>query len=150
MEKSKLERLLESSGNKILQTKYQSVRLTIVAASAAGIYTAKKELDSNYHICDGVQFTELTNGGIANGDYDVSIVNNNGTPIELSPIQAHATTKNDGSNPNERYVDTLFDSKSGKDVRLEAETFAAPGTDMVIKAVFRLRKLLHPLSLPKI
>lgn len=146
---SAFEKWLSQSGNKVVQTKYQSVRLTIDAASPAGIYNAKKELDSNYNVCDGVQITELTDGGIANGDYDVSISNNNGTPIELSPVQAHATTKNDGSNPNERYVDTLFDCKSGKDVKLEAETFAAPGTDMVIKATFRLRKLLNPVSLPK-
>ena len=130
----------------IKQTKYQSV--TITTNLTSGLKVEPKELDNTYDVCDGIQFTEITNGGITNGDYDVGIRTNNGEVIEPVPIQAVATTKNDGSDPNKRFVDVLFDCKSGNKAKLELNLPVAPGAAVVVKATFRLRRLLKPISIP--
>ena len=135
----------------IQQTKYQAVTLTVAAAAAAGIKTSQAAgLDDSYDVCDGILITEITNGTIANGQYNVAIETPTGTPIEFSPIQAYSVTKNDGTNPNERFVDVLFDAKAGKNAKLLAELPASPAAEMVIQAVFRLRRLLVPIALPKV
>lgn len=129
----------------IIETKYVSVKLTTDTASGLKVQTG--ELDDSYDVCDGIQFTEISNGGIANGDYDIGIRSNNGEVLEPVPIQAVATTKNDGSDPNKRFVDVLFNSKSGKKVSLEATLPAAPATAVIVKATFRLRRLKTPVSI---
>jgi hypothetical protein len=133
----------------IKQTKYQSVTLDILALAAAGIKSsAAAGLDDSYDVCDGVAFVELTDGGITNGDYDVSIETPVGTPVEASPID---TVQVDKSTPvNERYLDVLFDVRSGKNAKLLAILPAAAVGAMRIKATFRLRRLLTPISLPKV
>lgn len=129
---------------KIKQTKYMSVTLTTPVS--AGLKPQKVELDSSYDVCDGIQFTEISDGGIANADYNVGIRNNIGEILEPVPIQAVATSKNDGSDPNKRFVDVLFDCKSGNKVSLEATLPVAPATAVIVKATFRLRKLLEPVT----
>lgn len=132
----------------VRQTKYQSVTLDVAALAAAGLKSsAAAGLDDSYDVCDGVAIVELTDGGIANGDYDVSIETPSGTPIELSPID---TVQVDKATPvNERYIDVLFDVKAGKNAKLLANLPSAAVGAMVIKATFRLRRLLVPMSLPK-
>lgn len=133
----------------IKQTKYQSVTLDIPGASAAGWYpSASAELDTNYEVCDGVAFVELTDGGIANGDYDLKIETGNGSPVEQTPIDVLQVDKQ--TPVNERFLEVLFDTRSGKDAKLLAKLPAIPGAAMRIKATFRLRKLITPVSLPKV
>lgn len=127
-------------------TTYQSVTLTTTGSSGTKA-SADLELDAAYDICDGVCITEISNGGITNGDYNVSILNQNGPIIKPVPIQAVSVTKNDGSDPNKRFLEVMFDSKSGNKARIEAVLPAAPGTDLIVKATFRLRKLLKPVSI---
>lgn len=135
----------------IKQTKYQSVTLTIAAAAAIGIKASSQAgLDDSYDVCDGVSIVELTNGTIANGDYDIAIETPTGTPIDYVPIGTVAVGKSDGTNPNERYVDVLFDVKAGKKAQLMANIPAIPAAEMKIKATFRLRRLLQPINLPKV
>lgn len=133
----------------VKQTKYQSVTLNVAAAAAAGLKSsAAAGLDDSYDVCDGIAIVELTDGTIANGDYDVSIETPTGTPIELSPID---TVQVDKATPvNERYIDVLFDVKAGKNAKLLANLPAIPAAAMVIKATFRLRRLLTPMTLPKV
>jgi hypothetical protein len=130
----------------ILQTTYKSVLLE--SAVASGLHTDDLELDSNYDVCDGIQVTEVDDGGIADGDYTVSVTNNNGTPLPEIPIQSIATGKADGTTPNDRYLDVLFDSKSGKSVKVLANLPGAPSSAVKVRFTFRLRRLLTPLRLP--
>lgn len=133
----------------VKQTKYQSVTLSIAALAAAGLKSSgSAALDDSYDVCDGIAIVELTDGGIANGDYDVSIETPTGTPIELSPID---TVQVDKATPvNERFIDVLFDVKSGKNAKLLAQLPSAAVGAMVVKATFRLRRLLVPMTLPKV
>lgn len=132
-------------------TKYQSVTLTIVAAAPAGTYSsASADLDDSYDVCDGVIITEISNGGIANGKYDVSVETPSGNPLTQIPIQAVSVTKNDGTSPDKRFLDVLFSAKSGKKAKLLGITPAAPATDLIVQAVFRLRRLIVPIDLPKV
>lgn len=129
----------------IKQTKYKSVILT--TGLTIGLHVSRElELDNTYDVCDGIQITEISNGGIANGQYNIGVRNTAGEIIEPIPVQAVATTKNDGTNPNERFVDVLFDTRSGNKVKLEADLPAAPGTPVIVIATFRQRKTMKPVS----
>lgn len=133
----------------VKQTKYQSVTLNIPAASAVGIYSsAAAGLDDSYDVCDGVAITELSDGTITNGNYDVSIQGSGGTPIDFTQIDV---VQVNGNTPvNDRFVDVLFDAKAGKSMKLQAQLPAIPAAAMVIKATFRLRRLLTPMSVPNV
>lgn len=133
----------------VKQTKYQSVTLDVAAAAAVGIKSSSAAgLDDSYDVCDGIAFVELTDGGIANGDYDVSIESPTGTPVEMTPIDALQVDK--FTPVNSRFLDVLFDCKAGKNAKLLANLPAIPGAAMRIKATFRLRRLLQPIQLPKV
>lgn len=126
-----------------------SVTLSIPGASAAATYaSAAADLDTNYDVCDGIAFVELTDGTIANGDYDLKVETGNGTPVEQTPIDALQIDKQ--TPVNERYLDVLFEVRSGKDAKLMAILPAIPAAAMKVKATFRLRKLLVPISIPKV
>lgn len=133
----------------VKQTKYVSVTLNINAASPVGIYSsAAAGLDDNYDVCDGVAIVELTDGGIANGNYDVSIQTPVGAPIDFT--QVDVVQVNNNTPVNDRFIDVLFDAKAGKNAKLLAQLPAIPGAAMVIKATFRLRRLLTPISVPNV
>lgn len=146
------EEYLKKSGADIVQTKYQSVTLSKAAGTAAGTYASDNaHLDTNYHVCDGISFTEVTDGDLVN-DYKVAIENNNGKVIEPISIGAVAVDKNDGSSPDARFLTVLFDNKSGGDkTKLLLITEAATATDALkVVATFRLRKLSKEIKLPNI
>lgn len=133
----------------VKQTKYMSVTLNINAAAAVGIYSsAAAGLDDSYDVCDGVAITELTDGTIADGNYDISIQGSIGTPIDFTQIDV---VQVNGNTPvNDRFVDVLFDAKAGKNMKLMAQLPAIPAAAMVIKATFRLRRLLTPITVPNV
>jgi len=140
---------LKAAGVRVVQTKYQEAEKIVANATAAGTYaSAELTLDSNYGICDGVSFVQIGNGGLAN-DYKVAIRNNNGKVIEEISIGAVGCTNQDGSAPDERFVDTLFDSKSGNKATLELITPAATTAELKVKAIFRLRKLSGQVNIPQ-
>lgn len=127
-------------------TTYQSVSLSTTGVTGT-IASADLDLDNGYDVCDGVSIVEIANGGITNGQYKVAIHNQNGPVVKPVPIQAVSVTKNDGTNPNERFLDVLFDAKSGNKARIEVTLPAAPGTALIVEATFRLRKTLKPVTL---
>lgn len=141
---------LKASGAQVVQTKYLEAERVVANLAAAGLYpSAELTLDSNYQICDGIAFVQIGNGGLAN-DYKVAIRNNNGKVIEEIGIGAVGTTNADGSAPDTRFVDVLFDSQSGNKVFLEVTTPAATSAELKVKAIFRQRKLSRKVSIPQL
>jgi hypothetical protein len=138
---SQLDELIKRHGG-IIQISYESVTLTIAGSSVAGTYSSPvTKLDDTYHVCTGVCFTEISAGGIANGQYKVALKNQNGRAVRMLPIQAVSVTKNDGTDPNKRYLETLFTVPGGNSVQLEAEIPAAPATALIVEATLRIVKL---------
>lgn len=143
------ERLLKSLGVEILQTKYEKVQLSVPDGTPAGTNASTDvTLDTAYHFCDGISIHEITTGGLST--YDVAIRNNNGLVLTPIPIQAVASGKADGSNPNARFLDLVFDSNSGNKVKLElTRASATSGSALLVVAVFRLRQLSKKVTLPQ-
>lgn len=140
---------LKASGAQVVQTKYQEAERVVANASAAGLYPSSElSLDNNYQICDGIAFVQIGDGGLAN-DYKVAIRNNNGKVIEEIGMGAVGTTNADGSAPDDRFVDVLFDSQSGNKAFLELTTPAATTAELKVKAIFRLRKLSRKVNIPQ-
>lgn len=143
-----IESFLTKAGADVVQTKYQEVERIVANATAAGTYaSAELTLDPNYDVCDGIAFIQIGNGALSN-DYKVAVRNNNGKPVEDISIGAVGCTNQDGSAPDDRFIDVLFDSKSGNKITLELTTAAATGTELKVKAVLRLRKLSKRVALP--
>lgn len=145
------EELLKRQGG-ILGIAYESVSLSVAALAVAGTYpTAVLKLDDTYHICNGVCFTEISNGGITNGQYKVQVVNNNGKPVKALPIQAVSVTKNDGTDPNKRFLDCFFTLRGGNSVTLEAVLAQANGASaLVVEASFRLIKFAKAIDISQL
>jgi len=56
----------------------------------------------------------------------------------------------DGSNPNARFLDLVFDSNSGNKVKLElTRASATSGSALLVVAVLRLRQLSKKVTLPQ-
>lgn len=145
-----IEAFLAKAGADVVQTKYQEAERIVANATAGGLYPSTElTLDSNYDICDGIAFVQLGNGGLLN-DYKVSVRNNNGKPVEEISIGVVGCTNQDGSAPDDRFIDVLFDSKSGNKAYLELITPSITSSELKVKAVFRLRKLSRRVALPTV
>ncbi len=133
----------------IKQTKYITTQLSIPGGSAAGMYpSAAAGLDENYDVCDGVAITVQTDGGIANGDFNVQLETAQGIIFDSTPIAVVQVDKN--TLVNHRFLDVLFDAKGGKNAKLVGIIAAVPGATMKISITYRLRRLLTPVSIPKV
>lgn len=145
------EDLLRRHGG-ILAISYESVTLSVAPSAVAGTYpSAVLKLDDTYHVCNGVCFTEINNGSITNGQYKVAISNNNGRPVKPLPIQAVSVTKNDGTDPNKRFLDTFFTLRGGNSVYLEAILAQANGgSALVVEASFRIIKFAKAIDISQI
>lgn len=140
---------LKQFGATVVQSKYQEAELVVANGTAAGTYASSElSMDTNYGICDGVCFVQIGNGGLSN-DYKVAVRNNNGKVIEEISIGAVGVTNQDGSAPNDRFMDILFDSQSGNKVTLELITPSATSAELKVKAIFRLRKLSRKVQIPQ-
>lgn len=140
---------LKAAGVRVVQTKYLEAERVVANGTAAGTYaSAELALDTNYQMCDGIAFVQIGNGGLSN-DYKVSVRNNNGKIIQEIGIGAVGVTNQDGSEPNARFVDVVFDSESGNKVTLELITPSATGAELKVKAIFRQRKLSGRVNIPQ-
>ncbi len=129
----------------IKKTKYVTATKTIANLAAAGAYTVDISLDDSYDICTGLAFNDV--GAGLGSDYTIGVQNQIGSVLDAVPADILVVAKEDGSEPNGRFLDTAFALKGGNKVIITITTGAASSAETDVQVTFRLVRLDKPVSI---
>jgi hypothetical protein len=122
--------------------RYQSKTVTIAAGTYSAEYRATEtiELDTAYDTVVGVAVHRIIDTAAANGNYKVMIATNNRVEHDPTHISSWSTSKDDGTNPNERFKDFNIDVRGAGNLQctivLPAQTLAsAIQVEFVVKLI---------------
>ncbi len=128
----------------IKKLKYVTATKTIANAAAAGVYTVEITLDDQYDLCTGLAFNDV--GAGLGSDFTVGVQNQLGKILDALPADVLVVAKEDGSEPNGRFLDVAFGVKGGNKILVSIETGAASTADTDVQVTFRLVQFEKPVS----
>ena len=131
--------------NEIRKLKYVTATKTIANAAAAGVYTVDISLDDSYDLCTGLAFNDV-GAGLAS-DFTIGIQNQVGSVLDAVPADILVVAKEDGSEPNGRFLDVAFALKGGNKVAVSITTGAAATAETDVQVTFRIVRLDKPVSI---
>lgn len=129
----------------IKKLKYLTATKTIANSAAAGTYTADLSLDDSYDLCTGLAFNDV--GAGLGSDFTIGVQNQIGSVLDAVPIDVLGVAKEDGSGPNQRFLDTAFALKGGNKVTVTIVTGATATAETDVQVTFRLARLDKPVSI---
>jgi hypothetical protein len=129
----------------IRKLKYVTLTRTIPNLAAAGLYTADISLDDSYDLCTGIAFNDVGTG--LGADYTIGVQNQIGSVLDAVPADILVVAKEDGSAPNERFLEANFALKGGNKVTVSIQTGAAAAAETDVQVTFRLVRLNKPVSI---
>lgn len=120
------------------ETVYQTLTITKAAGAPDGLTMDPKELNSDYSRCTGLGFVEISDGGIANGHYEIGI--KHGEEIIHDPVHKNMWEAGPEVSPNRKYKDIFMDLRHGKETRIMTNLPASPPAQLSYQVIFRLER----------
>jgi hypothetical protein len=130
----------------IKKLKYTSGSKLVLNGSISGsVHTVDIDLDDNYDLCTGLCFGDR--GAGLGSAYTIGLQNQNGSILDPLPADAVVTAKEDGSSPNDRFLETAFAIKGAKRVTMTITLSAAATADTTVDVTFRMVRIAKPVSI---
>ena len=116
----------------------------IANATAAGSFTVDIDLDDSYDLLTGVAVTDDAAG--LGSKYTVGLQNSAGSILDPLPIDVLGVAKEDGSTPNQRFLDLMTPIKGAKRITVTITTTASATADTTVYISFRIVRTGKPVS----